>query len=84
MALSKTRSLGLKPITCPAFDTVQERQLSMRERDALESPPKRGSKDRRHEHGGLPDEVELAMGIEVMVTFNISTALDMANGARGT
>ena len=29
------------------------------------------------------DEVELALGMEVMVTFNVSTDLDMANGAWG-
>ena len=45
--------------------------------------PKKGSRDRRHEHGGLPDEVELAIGMEVMVTFNVAMDLDLANGARG-
>ncbi|KAJ3008597.1 hypothetical protein NUW54_g3090 [Trametes sanguinea] len=31
----------------------------------------------------LPDEVELAIGMQVMVTTNIETDLDVANGARG-
>ncbi|CCO35593.1 DNA repair and recombination protein pif1,mitochondrial [Rhizoctonia solani AG-1 IB] len=33
---------------------------------------------------GLPDEVLLAIGLKVMVTLNIETDLDIANGARGT
>ena len=82
-AQSKTRTLGLTPIACPAFDTVHERQLNMDEKYLLATKPSRSSRDRQHEHGGLPDEVELVVGIEVMVTFNIATDLDLANGARG-
>ena len=44
--------------------------------------PNRGSRDRQHEHGGLPDEVELAVGMKVMVTFNVATDLDLVNGAQ--
>ena len=82
-AHTKTRGIGLTLITCPAFDTVQGRQLNVNEKYALATKPKKGSRDRRHEHGGLPDEVELAIGMEVMVTFNVATDLDLANGARG-
>ena len=82
-AQSKTRGLGLTLLTCPAFDTVEGRPLNLEEKVALATKPKRGSRNKRHEHGGLPDEVELALGMEVMVTFNVSTNLDMANGARG-
>lgn len=54
----------------------------MQEKYTLATLPKRGSKDRRHEYGGLPDEVEpIAMGM--VVTFNVSTDLDIGNGARG-
>ena len=53
----------------------------MQERYALAAPPKRGSKDRQHEHGGLPDSVELTTGVEVMVISNVSTDLVMTNGA---
>ncbi|KAG8792528.1 hypothetical protein FRC12_005844 [Ceratobasidium sp. 428] len=31
----------------------------------------------------LPEVVELAVGMEVMVTYNVETELDVANGARG-
>lgn len=35
------------------------------------------------DHGGLTKEVELAIGAPVMVSLNISTDLDLANGVRG-
>ena len=35
------------------------------------------------EQGGLMKEIELAIGIPVMVTFNVRTELDVANGVRG-
>ncbi|KAH7904529.1 hypothetical protein BJ138DRAFT_1019029, partial [Hygrophoropsis aurantiaca] len=35
------------------------------------------------EHGGLPNDMELAVGMEVMVMFNVETDLDVANGACG-
>ena len=82
-AQSKTWGLGLTLLMCAAFDTVEGRPLNLEEKVALATKPKRGSRNKRHEHGGLPDEVELALGMEVMVTFNVSTNLDMANGARG-
>ena len=79
----KTQSLGVTLIpSCLAFDTVQGRQLNMKERIALATKPKRDSRDRWHEYGRLPDEVALAVGMEVMVTFNVSADLNMANGAR--
>ncbi|KIN97095.1 hypothetical protein M404DRAFT_107112, partial [Pisolithus tinctorius Marx 270] len=37
----------------------------------------------RQEQGGLSNEVVLAIGMQVMVMFNIATDLDLANGARG-
>ena len=81
-AQSETQSLGVTLITsCPAFDTVQGRQLNMEERIALTTKPKRDSRDRL-QHGRLPDEVELTVGMEVIVTFNVSTDLNMANEAR--
>ncbi|KIO05032.1 hypothetical protein M404DRAFT_100727, partial [Pisolithus tinctorius Marx 270] len=50
---------------------------------AVAAKPK-GSRGRlRQERGGLADEVHVAIGMEVMVTFDVSTGLDMANGARG-
>ncbi|KAG9098619.1 hypothetical protein FS749_003399 [Ceratobasidium sp. UAMH 11750] len=38
----------------------------------------------RGDPAGLPDVVQLVVGMKVMVTYNIGTELDIANGARGT
>jgi hypothetical protein len=32
---------------------------------------------------GLPDTVDLCIGMKVMVTFNVQTDLDVSNGGRG-
>jgi len=37
----------------------------------------------RREQAGRVDEVELTVGMNVMVTSNVSTDLAVANGARG-
>ena len=46
---------GLTLIICPAFDTVQGRQLNLKEKFVLATKFKGGSRNERHEHG-LPDE----------------------------
>ncbi|KAF8433225.1 hypothetical protein L210DRAFT_3412351, partial [Boletus edulis BED1] len=38
---------------------------------------------RQDERAGLPNVVELAIGLQVMVTFNVETDLDVANGSQG-
>ncbi|KAG8732883.1 hypothetical protein FRC10_000549 [Ceratobasidium sp. 414] len=43
----------------------------------------RGNRSARKEKGNLPDVIELAVGMEVMVTYDVETELDVANGARG-
>ncbi|KAF8579845.1 hypothetical protein K439DRAFT_1637553, partial [Ramaria rubella] len=37
----------------------------------------------RESKNGLPDKVEIALGMKVMVTTNIDMDLDVANGSRG-
>ncbi|KIN92635.1 hypothetical protein M404DRAFT_115437, partial [Pisolithus tinctorius Marx 270] len=65
---SRTQSQGVTLFTCPAVDTVDGRQLTLEEQFAVAAKPK-GSRGRsRQERGGLPDEVHLAIGMEVMVT----------------
>lgn len=49
----------------------------------MAAKPKTGRGRNHHERAGLADKVEIAIGMEVMVTFNIATDLDVANGARG-
>jgi len=74
---------GVTLIKCPAFDTIQGRKLTLEEKFAVAAKPKSGRGRNRRECAGLADKVEIAIGMEVMVTFNVSTDLDVANGARG-
>ncbi|QRV78090.1 hypothetical protein RhiJN_06105 [Ceratobasidium sp. AG-Ba] len=50
--------------------------------DALLSKGSRSKKD-QFSCNGLPDWVELAVGMKVMVTVNVETELDVANGSQG-
>lgn len=65
---------------CPAEDTVQGRALSIQERVAVAVQNGRRKRDRRKQ---LPEKVKIAVGMKVMVTLNLATDLDVANGARG-
>ncbi|TFK78127.1 hypothetical protein K466DRAFT_457325, partial [Polyporus arcularius HHB13444] len=71
---------GCRLFICPAEDRVQGRPLTLRERRAL---LERSATERRRRRKDLPEEVEMAVGMKVMVTSNIETDLDVANGARG-
>ncbi|KAG9310610.1 hypothetical protein JVU11DRAFT_9176 [Chiua virens] len=62
---------------CHAHDTIQGRPLSLGEKFAVAS---KRSRERQEEMAGLPNTVELAIGVEVMVTFNVETSLDVATG----
>lgn len=63
-----------------AEDRVKGRALTMRERVAVIGRMKTSGKRKRKD---LPEQIELAIGMKVMVTTNIQTDLDLANGARG-
>jgi hypothetical protein len=65
----------------PAEDTVAGRPLTLDKRWSVATKRKRRT-DGNNRHA-LPDKVELAVGMEVMVTVNIETELDIANGSRG-
>ena len=71
---------GQRLLVCHAEDTITNRPLSLRERYAL---AQRSSGDRRRKRKDLPETIELAIGMKVMVTSNIATDLDITNGARG-
>ena len=64
-----------------ADDSIRGRPLSIRERYGVVGRKKgaRGSSKR-----DLPETLELAIGMKVMVTTNLMTDLDVTNGARGT
>jgi hypothetical protein len=66
---------------CPAEDTINGRSVTNDEKIAIMTQT-RGSKTQT-DRGGLSKTIELAIGGLVMVTLNISTDLDVANGVRG-
>ena len=71
---------GQRLFICHAEDTIKNQPLSLRERYALaERSTSHGQK-----HKDLPETIELAIGMKVMVTSNIATDLDITNGARGS
>ncbi|KZT50437.1 hypothetical protein CALCODRAFT_425108, partial [Calocera cornea HHB12733] len=65
-----------------AFDTVRKRPVTSAERYRILTRNKTKGKG-RNEQSGLPQDVPLVIGMEVMVTLNVQTDLDVANGARG-
>jgi ATP-dependent exoDNAse (exonuclease V) alpha subunit len=75
-------SNGRPPLIAPAIDLIEGRSLSLAERFAVVT--KSGEKkDGGEERAGLTKGVELMIGMPVMVTTNIQTELDIANGSRG-
>ncbi|THH14182.1 hypothetical protein EW146_g6117 [Bondarzewia mesenterica] len=73
------RKMGVQRYVCTAEDTVRGRRLGMAERYAVAL--KKNSKGKGI--SGLPPTVTIAVGMKVMVTLNVDTDLDIANGARG-
>jgi hypothetical protein len=80
-SLRKTCSeSGQRLLICHAEDSITNRPLVLRERYAL---AQRSTGDGRRKRKDLPETIELAIGMKVMVTSNIATDLDITNGARG-
>jgi hypothetical protein len=71
-------SLGQTLFICPALDSIGERPLTSQQR--LKVTPSLMSNKMKV----LPDEVELAVGMKILVTYNVETDVDITNGARGT
>ncbi|EIM80931.1 uncharacterized protein STEHIDRAFT_32714, partial [Stereum hirsutum FP-91666 SS1] len=69
-----------------ADDTIsnrgKRRELTLEEQ--IEVQRRRLKSGREDKRNSLPDVVEIAIGMKVMVTTNVETDLDIANGARGT
>ena len=71
-------SLGRTLFICAAKDfsgdseLTREEQLRLRKRLTVKKLK------------SLPDEIEIAIGMKVLVTYNVETSLDITNGARGT
>lgn len=64
-----------------AIDTIEGVPLTVAERFAVMTK-KRSKKDGGEERAGLMKSVEMAIGMLVMVTWNVHTELDVANGSR--
>ena len=67
---------------CPAEDRINNRQLTLAERYGVANRASRTRQNgegrkRRRRNNDLPDTVELAVGMKVMVTENIETDLDV-------
>ena len=71
---------GEQLIICHAEDTINGRTLTLSEKYRLAT---RNPTEKRRKRKDLPETVELARGMKVMVTNNVETDLDITNGARG-
>jgi hypothetical protein len=74
---------GRQIFVCATEDTINGRVLTTSEKCVLEAH--RGQKRKRNSRTSkdLPHQVEIAIGMRVMVTNNIETDLDITNGAQG-
>lgn len=72
---------GLSLFICPSKDTTNGRTLSEAEKSAVHNRKGKGSS--RGDVNGLPGFIEIAVGMKVMVTANVDTDIDIANGSRG-
>jgi hypothetical protein len=78
---------GQKLIQSHAYDTHNNQPLIRKLQLLVDSRTlslDEGQSVSRGDPGGLPDTVQLAKGMSVMVTYNVETEMDVANGARGT
>jgi hypothetical protein len=73
---------GEQLFICHGEDTINKRSLTQVERYAvaMRGQDKNG---KRKANRGLPTSIQIAKGMQIMVTTNIETDLDIANGARG-
>ncbi|KAG2343167.1 hypothetical protein BDR05DRAFT_836661, partial [Suillus weaverae] len=67
---------------CQALDTVQGQRLTFEESFAVAMKLK-GFQATWNKHTSLLNMIEIAVGMKVMVTFNIKTDLDITNRTRG-
>ncbi|CAK5284216.1 unnamed protein product [Mycena citricolor] len=68
---------------CPAEDRYRGQPLTLAERYALAEHLSTKKRVQKSMERDLPYTLELAVGMQVLVTSNIETDLDLTNGARG-
>lgn len=76
------RETGHILFRCRAEDRIVNRKLSLEEQYAV-AMKKTKNRNERKERSGLPTMVEFARGMEVMVTYNVETDLDVTNRVQG-
>ena len=83
MAKKLCRSNKKPLIVLHAVDTLAGHPLTVTEQYAVLTKPSTKKDGTNKERAGLVKIVEMEEGIEVMVTWNVHTELDIFNGARG-
>ncbi|CCO35196.1 DNA repair and recombination protein pif1,mitochondrial [Rhizoctonia solani AG-1 IB] len=82
------RSTGQPLFLSHAYDTHNDKPLDAKTQALLRAQVFTGKAadgtPAKGDAGGIPSVVQVAVGMKVMVTYNIETELDVANGARGT
>jgi len=81
--LKMCREKGRQIFVCTAEDRINGRLLTTSEECVLEAHRGQRRKGNLRTSKDLPHQVELAIGMRVMVTTNIDTDLDITNGAQG-
>jgi len=75
------RRNGTQFFICTVYES---NAFTISERFAVATKKKqRNHYEKHNERAALPNKLELAKGMKVMVTFNVETDLDIANGACG-
>lgn len=82
MLQTKCRQNHSQLFICTTYDTCNGQPLTLAEKFAVATKPS-GQKGRCNERAALPGCVELVVGMKVMVTINVKTDLDVANGSHG-
>ncbi|SRR6266404_2176051 len=83
MSVQHSKERESQLFICPANDTIAGQPLTNNECLALVNKPQKQHRSKEGEHGNLPDETMLSIGMKVMIMFNIQTDLDIANGSCG-
>lgn len=75
------RANGQRLHKCRPFSTIDGEKLTLRQEFGLVAEnTKKGS---RGSQKNLDETLELAVGMKIMMTFNVQTEIELANGARG-
>ncbi len=83
MSKKRTKQNKTQLFVCQAYDTFQGHTLTVREHLEMARNHPRQREGKNREHGGLPDELTLSVGMNVIITINVQTDLDVANGSWG-